>query len=114
MAVGRLPDAGGAEDDEGGCSFTGRDPVTPVPWVMGLAVAAPVAGQIWATIALMNEADEFVRARAALKRVLAVAAVDAIVAAVADQSVSAARPDNRVLAAGAVDPVVAGAPVQRV
>ena len=34
----------------------------PGAWLMGLAVAAPVAGQIWATIALMNEADEFVRA----------------------------------------------------
>jgi MYXO-CTERM domain-containing protein len=29
--------------DDGGCSFSGRDPVTPVPWVVGLAVLG-VAG----------------------------------------------------------------------
>lgn len=32
------PSGDSAEDDGGGCSFTGRDPVTPVPWVMGLAI----------------------------------------------------------------------------
>ena len=33
----------------------------PVAWALALAVAAPVAGQIWATLALMHESDEFVR-----------------------------------------------------
>jgi putative oxidoreductase len=31
-------------------------------WGLALVVAAPVAGQIWATLALMRESDEFVRA----------------------------------------------------
>ena len=30
-------------------------------YVLGLAVAAPVAGQIWATLMLMRESDEYVR-----------------------------------------------------
>lgn len=34
----------------------------PGAWVFALAVSAPIAGQMWATLALMNEADEFVRA----------------------------------------------------
>lgn len=34
----------------------------PGSWALGLAVAAPVAGQIWATLALMRDSDEFVRA----------------------------------------------------
>ncbi len=40
-AAGADPKSGGdkAEGDDGGCSFSGRDPVTPVPWVMGLAIA---------------------------------------------------------------------------
>ena len=33
----------------------------PVGWVLAAAVAAPVVGQIWATLALMRESDEFVR-----------------------------------------------------
>ncbi|MFC0632949.1 hypothetical protein [Brevundimonas balnearis] len=33
----------------------------PAGWILGLAVAAPVAGQIWATLRLMVESDEFVR-----------------------------------------------------
>lgn len=39
--------------------------------VLGLAVAAPIAGQLWATLALMNEADEFVRALTAKRFVIA-------------------------------------------
>ena len=31
-------------------------------WALALAVSAPVIGQIWATLALMRESDEFVRA----------------------------------------------------
>ena len=34
----------------------------PVSWALALAVAAPVAGQIWATLSLMRESDEYVRA----------------------------------------------------
>ncbi|MFN4296676.1 MAG: hypothetical protein ACK4FB_07515 [Brevundimonas sp.] len=33
----------------------------PVAWALALAVAAPVAGQIWATLMLMRDSDEFVR-----------------------------------------------------
>ena len=33
----------------------------PAGWVLAAAVAAPVIGQIWATLALMRESDEFVR-----------------------------------------------------
>ncbi len=38
--------------------------------VLGLAVAALIAGQLWATMSLMNESDEFVRALTA-KRFIA-------------------------------------------
>lgn len=31
-------------------------------WVLAAAASAPILGQIWATLSLMNEADEFVRA----------------------------------------------------
>ena len=33
----------------------------PVAWALALAVAGPVAGQIWATLMLMRDSDEFVR-----------------------------------------------------
>lgn len=39
--------------------------------VLGLAVAAPVAGQIWATLALMADSDEFVRALLAKRFIVA-------------------------------------------
>ena len=39
--------------------------------LLGLAVAAPIAGQLWATLALMNESDEFVRALYAKRFILA-------------------------------------------
>ncbi len=39
--------------------------------VLGLAVAAPIAGQLWATLALMNESDEFVRAVTAKRFIIA-------------------------------------------
>ena len=38
---------------------------------LGLTVAAPVAGQIWATLALMAESDEFVRALLAKRFIVA-------------------------------------------
>ena len=40
-------------------------------WLLGLVVAAPVAGQIWATLALMREADEFVRGLMAKRFIIA-------------------------------------------
>ncbi|MCC7267336.1 MAG: hypothetical protein IT546_08350 [Caulobacteraceae bacterium] len=43
----------------------------PGAWLFALAVAAPVAGQIWATLALMEESDEFVRALTARRFILA-------------------------------------------
>ncbi|WP_415289032.1 hypothetical protein RSD66_03715 [Brevundimonas sp. S1H14] len=33
----------------------------PAGWALAAAVAAPVVGQLWATLALMRESDEFVR-----------------------------------------------------
>ncbi len=39
--------------------------------ILGLAIAAPVAGQMWATLALMNESDEFVRALTARRFIVA-------------------------------------------
>lgn len=34
---------------------------TPAAWVLAAVLSAPVIGQIWATLALMRESDEFVR-----------------------------------------------------
>lgn len=39
--------------------------------ILGLCVAAPIAGQLWATMSLMNEADEFVRALTAKRFIIA-------------------------------------------
>ena len=43
----------------------------PAGMLLGLAVAAPVAGQLWATMALMAESDEFVRALTAKRFIVA-------------------------------------------
>ena len=43
----------------------------PAAWGLALAVSAPVIGQIWATLSLMNESDEFIRALIAKQFVLA-------------------------------------------
>lgn len=40
-------------------------------WGLALAVSAPVVGQIWATLSLMRESDEFVRAVTAKQFILA-------------------------------------------
>ncbi|MBT9472324.1 MAG: hypothetical protein V4514_09240 [Pseudomonadota bacterium] len=40
-------------------------------WALGLVVAAPVAGQIWATLALMRESDEYVRGLTAKRFIIA-------------------------------------------
>ena len=43
----------------------------PIAWALALAVAAPVIGQIWATLALIRESDEFVRAMTAKQFIVA-------------------------------------------
>ncbi|HEY1224426.1 MAG TPA: hypothetical protein VGE54_04280 [Brevundimonas sp.] len=35
---------------------------TPAAWALALTVSAPVVGQIWATLSLMRDSDEFMRA----------------------------------------------------
>jgi len=48
------------------------DIASPVAaWGLALAVSAPVIGQIWATLSLMRESDEFVRAVTAKQFILA-------------------------------------------
>lgn len=47
------------------------DLARPGAWLLGLAVAAPVAGQIWATLTLMRDSDEYVRALMARRFILA-------------------------------------------
>ena len=39
--------------------------------VLGLCVAVPITGQLWATMSLMNESDEFVRALTAKRFIIA-------------------------------------------
>lgn len=46
----------------------------PAGWLVALAVALPVAGQIWATLRLMAESDEYVRAITAKCFILAAGA----------------------------------------
>lgn len=43
----------------------------PAAWVLALAVSAPIAGQIWATLSFMRDSDEFVRAVTAKQFILA-------------------------------------------
>jgi hypothetical protein len=48
------------------------DIASPVAaWALALTVSAPVIGQIWATLSLMRESDEFVRAVVAKQFILA-------------------------------------------
>ncbi len=44
---------------------------TPAAWVLAAVATAPVIGQIWATLSLMRESDEFVRAVTAKQFILA-------------------------------------------
>tara|TARA_R110002167_G_scaffold27139_7_gene92602 strand:+ start:962 stop:1366 length:405 start_codon:yes stop_codon:yes gene_type:complete len=44
---------------------------TPAAWGLALAVSAPVVGQIWATLSLMRDSDEFVRAVTAKQFIVA-------------------------------------------
>jgi hypothetical protein len=50
-------------------AFDSRQP--PGTWFLGLAIAAPVVGQIWATLAFMRDSDEFIRALTARRFILA-------------------------------------------
>lgn len=43
----------------------------PAAWGLTLAVAAPIAGQIWATLSFMRDSDEFVRAVTAKRFIVA-------------------------------------------
>lgn len=43
----------------------------PAGLALGIIVAAPIAGQVWATLSLINEADEFVRVLTAKRFILA-------------------------------------------
>jgi putative oxidoreductase len=55
------------------------DVASPVAaWALALAVSAPVIGQIWATLSLMRESDEFVRAVVAKLFILSAGAAMAI------------------------------------
>jgi len=48
------------------------DIATPAAaWTLALAVSAPVVGQIWATLSLMRDSDEFVRAITAKQFIVA-------------------------------------------
>ena len=44
---------------------------TPAAWGLALTVTAPVVGQIWTTLAVMRDSDEFVRAVMAKQFILA-------------------------------------------
>lgn len=44
---------------------------TPAAWALALTVAAPIAGQIWATLSFMRDSDEFVRAVTAKQFIVA-------------------------------------------
>ncbi len=44
---------------------------TPAAWALALAVSAPVVGQIWATLSLMRDSDEFMRAVTAKQFIVA-------------------------------------------
>ena len=51
---------------------------TPAAWLLAAAATAPVIGQIWATLSLMRESDEFVRAVTAKQFILAAGAAIAL------------------------------------
>ncbi|MBK1969157.1 hypothetical protein JIX58_01720 [Brevundimonas diminuta] len=43
----------------------------PAAWLLALAVAAPIAGHIWAMLSFMRDSDEFVRAVTAKQFIVA-------------------------------------------
>lgn len=51
---------------------------TPAAWGLALTVTAPIVGQIWTTLAMMRESDEFVRAVMAKQFILAAGAAMAL------------------------------------
>lgn len=60
--------------------FGALDPIqnTPAAWLLAVAATAPIIGQIWATLRLMAESDEFVRAVTAKQFILAAGAAMAL------------------------------------
>ncbi|WP_295184507.1 hypothetical protein [uncultured Brevundimonas sp.] len=52
----------------------------PAAWILAAAVSAPVIGQIWATLALMRESDEFVRGVTAKQFIVAAGLAMAVAA----------------------------------
>lgn len=60
-------------------AFDGRSP--PAAWLLALTIAAPIAGHIWATLALMREVDEFVRGVMARRFIVASGAAMALFSA---------------------------------
>lgn len=53
----------------------------PGAWALALAVAAPVAGHVWAVLSYMGESDEFVRAITAKRFIVAAGAAIALFSA---------------------------------
>ena len=43
----------------------------PAAWILAFVVAAPMVGQIWATLSLIRDSDEFVRALTAKQFIIA-------------------------------------------
>lgn len=43
----------------------------PAAWILAAAVTAPIVGQIWATLMMMRDSDEFVRAVTAKQFIIA-------------------------------------------
>lgn len=53
----------------------------PAAWLLAAVVAAPVAGQIWATLRFMRDSDEFVRAVTAKQFIVSAGAAMALFSA---------------------------------
>jgi putative oxidoreductase len=53
----------------------------PGAWLLGLVVAAPIVGHLWATLALMQEVDEFVRGVMARRFIIGAGAAIALFSA---------------------------------
>jgi hypothetical protein len=53
----------------------------PAAWLLALTVSAPVAGQLWATLAMMRDSDEYIRGIFAKQFILAAGLAMAIATA---------------------------------
>lgn len=53
----------------------------PAAWLLALSVSAPVAGQLWATLAMMRDSDEYIRGVFAKQFILAAGLAMAIATA---------------------------------